>query len=151
MNKVKRADMKKGLAMEDTLKPLFETKFGFLNKTKHYHSFDFENNDVLIELKTRNVNWLRYESLMFSMKKIKYLRNNNITKDAYIFWKLNDGLYYWKYNEEELEVMIGGRNDRGLNEYEECVYIKNEYIKNYNDLPFLPFQYDESSKHKDEQ
>ena len=89
MNKVKRADMKKGLAMEDTLKPLFETKFGFLNKTKHYHSFDFENNDVLIELKTRNVNWLRYESLMFSMKKIKYLRNNNITKDAYIFWKLN--------------------------------------------------------------
>tara|TARA_R110000787_G_scaffold259993_1_gene365271 strand:- start:119 stop:574 length:456 start_codon:yes stop_codon:yes gene_type:complete len=151
MNKVKRADMKKGLAMEDTLKPLFETKFGFLNKTKHYHSFDFENNDVLIELKTRNVNWLRYESLMFSMKKIKYLRNNNITKDAYFFWKLNDGLYYWKYNEEELEVMIGGRNDRGISEYEECVYIKNEYINNYNDLAFIPFQYDESSKHKDEQ
>ena len=56
-----------------------------------------------------------------------------------------------KYNEEELEVMIGGRNDRGISEYEECVYIKNEYINNYNDLAFIPFQYDESSKHKDEQ
>ena len=71
-NEVKKADMKKGLEMENTLKPLFETKFGFLNKTHHYHSF------------------------------------------------------------------------------EKCVYIKNEYIKNYNDLPFLPFQYDESSKHDDE-
>ena len=79
-NEVKKADMKKGLEMENTLKPLFETKFGFLNKTHHYHSFDFENENVLIELKTRNVDWLRYDSLMFSMKKIEYLRKNNITK-----------------------------------------------------------------------
>lgn len=150
MNKQKQKDLRKGLKMEDTLKPVFENKFGLLNKTHHYHSFDFENDNVLIELKTRNVNWKQYDSLIFSMKKIEYLRKNNITKDAYIFWKLNNGLYYWKYNEEELQVMIGGRNDRGKDEYESCVYIKNEYIKNYNDLPFLQFQYDEKSKHIDE-
>lgn len=150
MNSQKRKDMKMGLTMEDTLKPVFESKFGKLNKTHHYHSFDFENENVLIELKTRNVLWKQYDSLMFSKKKIDYLEKNNITKDAYIFWKLKDGLYYWKYNKEELNIMIGGRNDRGKNEYETCIFIKNEYIKNYNDLPFQPFKYDESSKHKDE-
>ena len=144
MNKIKQEDLKKGLQMEDTLKPIFETKFGLLNKTHHYHSFDFENDDVLIELKTRNVNWKQYESLMFSNKKLKYLIKNNIKKDVYFFWKLNNGLYYWKYNKDELDIMIGGRNDRGKNEYEECVYIMNKYIKNYNDLPFLPFEFDES-------
>lgn len=150
MNTQKQKDLKQGLEMEDILKPVFENKFGKLNKTHHYHSFDFENDNALIELKTRNINWGQYDSLMFSKKKIDYLRNNNITKDAYFFFKLKDGLFYWKYNEEELYINIGGRNDRGKNEYYDCVYIKNEYIKNYNDLQFVPFKYDEKSKHKDE-
>ena len=93
MNKQKQKDLKQGLEMEDILKPVFENKFGELNKTHHYHSFDFENDNVLIELKTRNINWGQYDSLMFSKKKIDYLRNNNITKDAYFFFKLKDGLF----------------------------------------------------------
>ena len=47
-----------------------------------------------------------------------------------------DGLYYWKFNKDEYTINIGGRNDRGKNEYQDVVYINNEFIKNYNDLSF---------------
>ena len=151
MNAQKQADLKMGLQMEDVLKPVFESKFGELNKTHQYHSFDYENENVFIELKTRNAKWKQYPSLMFSTKKIDYIKNNNITKDVYFFWKLTDGLYYWKYDEDEYEIHRGGRNDRGRNEYTNVVYIQNEYIKNYNELPFQNYQYDESAKHNDEQ
>tara|TARA_R110000868_G_scaffold301346_1_gene561799 strand:+ start:78 stop:533 length:456 start_codon:yes stop_codon:yes gene_type:complete len=150
MNKKKIEDLNIGLKMEEILHPLFENKFGKLNKTRHYHSFDYENDNVLIELKTRNVKWKQYPSLMFSKKKIDYLVNNKIKKDAYFFFKLTDGIFYWKYNEDEMLLAIGGRNDRGQNEYSECVFIKNEFIKNYNDLEFQKYEYDENSKHKDE-
>jgi hypothetical protein len=140
MNNIKKKDLQKGLRMEQILKPIFENKFGQLSYTPHFDNFDYENENVLIELKTRNAVWEQYPSLMFSTAKInkakKLHEQEHFNKEIYFFWKLNNGLYYWKYNKEEYEINIGGRNDRGINEYQEVVYIKNEYIKNYNDLSF---------------
>ena len=123
--------IKMGLDMEAILHPVFESKFGKLNKTSQYHNFDYENENVLVELKTRNVVWKQYPSLMFNQAKIDYLTENNITKDAYFFWKLKDSLVYWKFNAEEYRP-----NDCGG-----CVYIENQYIKNYNDLPFQKWEF----------
>ncbi len=123
--------IKMGLDMEEVLHPVFESKFGKLNKTSKFHNFDFENENVLVELKTRNVVWGQYPSLMFNQAKIDYLNENNITKDAYFFWKLKDRLVYWKFNAEEYRP-----NDCGG-----CVYIENQYIKNYNDLEFQKWEF----------
>lgn len=140
MNAIKKQDLRNGLKMEEILKPVFENKFGLLNYTPHFDNFDYENDNVLIELKTRKCAWLQYPSLMFSTAKIKKAiklnEDPNFNKEIYFFWKLSDGLFYWKYNHEEYEINIGGRDDRGKNEYQNVVYIKNEFIKNYNDLSF---------------
>ena len=148
MNWIKREDLKKGFKMEEVLKPIFENKFGELKHTKQFDNFDFENDNVLIELKTRNVNWGQYPSLMFSMPKLrkaeKLKEDKNFKKKIYIFWKLKNGLYYWEYNKNEYKVDWGGRTDRGCDEIKEVVYIKNEYIKNYNDLEFPEGYWDKS-------
>tara|TARA_R110001606_G_scaffold367242_1_gene522687 strand:+ start:99 stop:494 length:396 start_codon:yes stop_codon:yes gene_type:complete len=123
--------IKMGLDMEAILHPVFESKFGKLNQTSQYHNFDYENDNVLVELKTRNVVWKQYPSLMFNQAKIDYLTENNITKDAYFFWKLKDSLVFWKFNKDEYRP-----NDCGG-----CVYIENQYIKNYNDLEFQKWEF----------
>lgn len=129
----KYKDLHKGLKMEDALKPVLEQKFGDLNKTKQYDSFDFINDKYILELKTRNANWGQYPSLMFNESKLN--KAKLITdKDVYFFWKLKDGLYYWKYKEGEYNINMGGRTDRGKCEINSCAFINNEYIKNYNDL-----------------
>lgn len=135
----KYKDMNLGLTMEDALKPVLENKFGELNKTHHWHSFDFENKKYLIELKTRRIKFGQYPTLIFSEKKLikarKFLEENP-NKEIYFFWKCIDGLYYWKYTEEGDEYFIadGGRRDRGHDEIEKVVNVKIEYIKNFNDL-----------------
>ena len=49
----KYKDMNLGLTMEDALKPVLENKFGELNKTHHWHSFDFENNLISCQLRLK--------------------------------------------------------------------------------------------------
>jgi len=140
MNKIKKADLANGLKMEEILKPVFENKFGSLEYTSHWDNFDYSNDKVLIELKNRKAKWGQYPSLMFSTAKLKKAQKLNKDKDfdkeIYFFWKLTDGLYFWKYDKDEYDINIGGRNDRGCDEYQEVVFIKNQFIKNYNDLIF---------------
>ena len=133
MNEQKRKDLYLGLSMEKILQPVLENKFGKLNATKLYDVFDYENEKFCIELKTRRVSFGDYPSLMFGYNKIKKAEKIK-DKDVYFFFKLKDGLYYWKYNDTQYEKKLGGRNDRGFNEYKDCVYIKNEFIENWNDL-----------------
>tara|TARA_R100000951_G_C2637077_1_gene179647 strand:- start:239 stop:664 length:426 start_codon:yes stop_codon:yes gene_type:complete len=126
-------DLNQGLKMEDALLPIFENKFGKLIKTKQYHVFDYINDKYILELKTRNIKFGQYQSLMFGKNKLDKAKETK-DKDFYIFWKLQDGLYYWKYKEGEYKVAKGGRKDRGKDEINDLCFIDNEYIKNYNDL-----------------
>lgn len=126
-------DLNQGLKMEDALHPIFENKFGKLNKTNKYDVFDFINEKYVIELKTRNVKYGQYPSLMFGKNKLdaaKLIKD----KEIYFFFKLTDGLYYWKYKEGEYKIAKGGRKDRGRSEIKDCIFIDNEYLQNYNDL-----------------
>ena len=45
-------------------------------------------------------------------------------KDIYFVFKFTDGLFYYKYNcNDVLENGMGGRSDRGKQEYKPYVYI----------------------------
>ncbi len=126
-------DLNQGLRMEDALHPVLENKFGKLNKTKQYDTFDFINDKYVLELKTRNINYGQYPSLMFGKNKLDEAKKIN-DKDIYFLFKLKDGLYYWQYKEGEYKIAKGGRRDRGKDEIKDCCFIDNEYLKNYNDL-----------------
>jgi hypothetical protein len=127
-------DLNQGFEMEDALHPVFENKFGKLNKTEKYDVFDFKNDKYIIELKTRNIKFGQYPSLMFGKNKLEEAQKIN-DKEIYFFFKLEDGLYYWKYNENgEYFIRDGGRKDRGKDEIKKYVYVKNKYLKNFNDL-----------------
>ena len=57
-----------------------------------------------------------------------------MTRPVYFCFNFEDGLYYWKYNKEDLEngnvvIRKGGRNDRGIDETKDYGYIKTEILK----------------------
>ena len=92
--------------------------------------FDFrdEDNTMFIELKTRRNNKDKYPTTMVPHSKILKIDPNNT---YYFAFKFTDGLYYIKYEKElfdTFEVRVGGRNDRGLPEYENYVYIPVELL-----------------------
>jgi hypothetical protein len=56
------------------------------------------------------------------------------TKDIYFVFSFTDGLYYWKYNEEDIindlvKIREGGRGDRGSNEYKSYAFIQNKLLE----------------------
>lgn len=135
----KYKDLNMGLNMETALKPVLDNKFGDLKLTSKYDKFDYINDNFIIELKTRRIKFKQYPTLIFSEKKL--IKAKTI-KDKRIFFmfKLEDGLYYWEYDKDrenidnEYFIAKGGRKDRGKNEIQNCVNVKNDYIKNFNDL-----------------
>lgn len=143
-------DMKLGLDgenyVEEHILPKYFVNIKFNGK---WAIIDYENEDTLIELKSRRVPFGKYESLMFGYNKIIYIEKaiaNCEKKDAYIIWKLTDGIYYWKYNKDEYEVKSGGRRDRGKIEFNDCAYVKNKYIHNINDLCEVEYESEEKTE-----
>lgn len=95
-----------------------------------FYPFDFrdEDNTIFIELKTRRNNKDKYPTTMVSHSKILKIEEGNT---YYFAFKFTDGLYYIKYEKElfdTFEIKIGGRNDRGIPEYEDYVYIPVELL-----------------------
>ena len=91
-----------------------------------YSLFDFEGENILIELKTRKCTKEFYQSTMIGCnklidanEKIKSLPNLKI----YYVFRFTDCLTYWEYSLEkmnQLPIRKGGRNDR--NKKEEGLY-----------------------------
>ena len=133
-NPVYKNDMKFGLTEEDKAKPILEKKYGELTKLHKFSPFDFENDEYLIEMKSRRINHDKYNTLMINYSKIKKIVDDD-KKVVFIFNCL-DGYYYWDYNpENEFTIGTGGRCDRGCNEYYEMAYIDIKFIHSLNDLP----------------
>ena len=133
-NPVYKNDMKFGLTEEDKAKPILEKKYGELTKLSKYAPFDFENDEFLIEMKSRRIKHDTYNTLMINYSKIKKIVNDD-KKVVFIFNCL-DGYYYWDYNpENEFTIGTGGRCDRGCNEYYEMAYIDIKFIHSLNNLP----------------
>jgi hypothetical protein len=92
--------------------------------------FDYKGENKYAELKTRTFEKNKYPDTMVGLNKIEYAKQNPDTEFYFVF-AFTDGLYYWKYNEEDqLNYRKGGRTDRGYNEIKPYVYIPISLLKN---------------------
>ena len=81
-NQQYQKDMSFGFSEEDRIQPILEEKFGELNKLPQYNPFDFENEDYIIEVKSRRINHNKYNTLMFAYSKIEKLEGYEDRKRA---------------------------------------------------------------------
>ena len=123
-------DAKFGFQME---KDIFETLKSFLKcdlkQKKRYDIFDYESETHLVELKTRRCNSTTYKDTMMPMNKINYCKTTE--KDVYFFFQFNDGLFYWKYSNDDLEKLRfdkGGRVDRSRIEIKQYCFIPYDLL-----------------------
>ena len=92
-----------------------------LNKLDYYNDFDFtnNNNNLLIELKSRRCKITDYSDTMISISKInkakKIIKNKNTKIDVYFFfYYLHNDLYYWKFDDKINLRVDDNCNYRGI-------------------------------------
>ena len=143
MNKQKQADLKLGFQSEKDIHHILETKFGLLKNTSDnkdmgmYYAFDKYNDKCFIEIKTRRINHNQYPTLMFGLNKYEKgceLIKKNPSLRIFYMWKCYDGLYYWEHDESLHEIKFSGRVDRGIDERNNLIHIKQANIHSFNDL-----------------
>lgn len=137
-NDIKLNDLNYGETNEERIYKYLCKKYPDLKKTKDnvnygkYYEFDFYNDNMFIELKTRRINFNQYPTLMFGYNKFlkgeELLRQNEKLKIYYLF-SLNNGLYYWEHKSSPYTTKISGRCDRGKDEYHKCIHIETQYLK----------------------
>jgi hypothetical protein len=97
----------------------------------NFYVIDFTSKDCYIELKSRRCEKDKYPDTMIGVNKIQFAKKSE--KPTYFCFCFTDGLYSWKYDEEEAKDAIsyrgGGRWDRGVDETKEYAYIKCSYLK----------------------
>jgi hypothetical protein len=93
--------------------------------TKKFSTFDYNSDNIIIELKKRNFDFGKYEDYMIGLNKIK--RAQKAKKDIYFIMIFDNGMYCYKYDiNDKLNYRSGGRRDRGYNEYKQYAYIPIE-------------------------
>ena len=140
MNK-KENDLSFGYKSEADIHEILEEYFGTLKNTQDiygkYFEFDKVNDNYFIEIKTRRINHNQYDSLFFG--KNKFVKGNKLLEEnpevrIFYLWKCYDGIFGWEHNSSPYAIKIQGRCDRGRDEYNECIDIKQQYIKPLNEL-----------------
>ena len=114
-----------GISQEVKLQDLLIEKFGALKKTPtQYDLFDFEGDNLLVELKSRRCNHDTYPDTMIGYNKIEYAINNPDKKVIFCF-NFKDGLYYHTFKPDyDYTPKIAGRCDRGRPEFKKHSFIK---------------------------
>jgi len=75
---------------------------------------DFRNIQIIGELKSRKFNHDKHKETMFGYNKILYLEGlEGDSRDWYFYFFFYDGLYMWRYNEDEFEVRPYEHQERG--------------------------------------
>ena len=103
-----------------------------LKPTNSFFVYDYVSKDCYVELKSRRNYLNTYSTTMVGKNKTDYAESSD--RPVYFVFSFFDGLYYWKYNKEDLHngnviFDIGGRCDRGKNEYKEYAYIKTNILQ----------------------
>lgn len=136
-------DLSFGFKSEYEIHELLEEYFGKLFKSKlnpemsKYYEFDKYNEEYFIEIKSRRINHNKFPSLFFGLNKLK--KGDEILKKCshlriFYLWKCNDGIYGWEHRSSEFQICKRGRCDRGKNEFDDCVDIKQKFIKPLENL-----------------
>ena len=125
----KKRDLKFGLNSEkNTLFKIRELFGEDIERTNQYDIFDYENESYQIELKTRRkMKSSSYYDIMIGLNKIEIAEKTK-NKISVFLWKLNDGLFVWKFNKNQYSVRMGGRCDRGRDERRFCAYVPIKYL-----------------------
>tara|TARA_R110002153_G_scaffold126664_2_gene274045 strand:+ start:236 stop:706 length:471 start_codon:yes stop_codon:yes gene_type:complete len=125
-----KLDKEQGLTAEKRCKVILEKEFGELKFTDKFCYFDYENAKYIIELKSRNCKHDAYPTAMINYPKILKYKEREKEREFIIAFLYTDGLYFWKYDEEEVDrVGTTGRNDRGCIETYEMLYFKHNHLK----------------------
>ena len=143
MNNIQKNDLNFGFKSEEQIHVILEEEFGkLLRSSKNpemgkYYEFDKYNEDYFIEVKTRRIKHNQYPSLFFGNNKLikgdELLKKNPNLRIFYL-WRCNDGIYGWEHKSSEYTIEKRGRCDRGKDEFDDCVDIKQKYIKPLKNL-----------------
>jgi hypothetical protein len=136
-------DLSFGFKSENDIHFILEEVFGKLFKSSlnpelgKYYEFDKYNEEYFIEIKTRRIKHNQYESLFFGKNKL--LKGDELLKKAphlriFYLWKCNDGIYGWEHRSTEFDTCKRGRCDRGKDEFDDCIDIKQKNIKPLKNL-----------------
>lgn len=131
------ADMSFGFGEEDKIQPYLEHRFGKLNKLDKYNPFDFENDEFIVEVKSRRIPHNKYKTLMFNYTKLEKLELMETKKRAIFVFNCDDGVFGWEYDSTEFFVGRGGRCDRGCNEYSQMAYIGIDKLFEIETMPIF--------------
>ena len=130
-------DISWGERQEEYKLPIMKTFFGDdIESTKDkygsHFEFDYYNKDCFIEMKSRRCKYGDFQTLIFGENKLikgdQLLRENPNLRIFYI-WNCRDAIYFWEHRSSPYSTRMSGRNDRGANEYDICVHVRNKYIK----------------------
>lgn len=134
MNYKKQNDLQFGNYKEDEILKEIQNKFSScLKKVKDtYFVFDYVCDKCYVELKSRRNSHDKYPDTMVGKNKLDFAEKTN--RPVYFCFSFTDGLYYWKYNKEDItngniEFRIGGRNDRCKEEYKNYAFIKTKILE----------------------
>ena len=115
------------------VKELLETKYSTIFKrTKQLSVFDLRNEElkIIAEVKKRSNTKDKYPTTMVGENKfLKAKEYNDKGYDVLFCFEFTDGIYYYEYCGEKLEVKLGGRYDRGQAEIKNYVYIPVSKLK----------------------
>ena len=108
-----------------------------LNKLDYYNDYDFtnDNNNLLIELKSRRCKITDYSDTMISISKInkakKLVKNKDKKFEIYFFfYYLQNDLYYWKFDDKIVLRLDNNCNYRGIRK--QYAYIPTHLLTKIN-------------------
>jgi len=133
LNPVKLNDLSFGLKKEISEIEKIRNRFSnSLKPTYNYFVFDYVSKECYVELKSRRNKLNTYPDTMVGKNKMDYAETAD--RPVYFVFSFIDGLYYWKYNKEDItnggvRFSIGGRCDRGRDEYKNYAYISTNILQ----------------------
>jgi hypothetical protein len=127
-------DIRFGLLKEEEIKLILKDHFEMENdliKLSTFHPMDFISGNNYFEIKSRRFSHNKYKTTMVGKNKIEYAKKVCKDKNSFFIFVFEDGIYYYIYDiNDNFLSTIGGRNDRGKDEYKLYYYIPiNELIK----------------------
>lgn len=134
LNTIKINDLSFGLNKELSEISKIKNKFSkSLKPTNNFFVFDYVSPECYVELKSRRNKLNTYPDTMVGKNKMDYAETV-VDRPVYFVFSFIDGLYYWKYNQDDIQhgnvrFDIGGRCDRGKYEYKDYAYIQTNILE----------------------
>ena len=123
-------EYRSGAKMENKLKLLIEKDLNKpLKSTYRYCSYDFYDDDTIVELKNRRTRSTDYDTTILTTIKAENMMN--IDKERLLYINFLDGLFKCHLDDELLKNSKKGitkRYDRGRVEIRDCYYVPMDHF-----------------------